>query len=93
MEKVMELEHLIGEDKIKARSHAIWIIEGRPNGRAQQHWLRAIAELTQELERAWLAAMDEREEAEMVIPRPAVVPPPHRMLAGRVGRDQLREAA
>lgn len=89
----MGLEQLIGEDQIRARSHAIWIIEGRPDGRAHQHWLRAIAELTTELERAWLAALDERENAEMVIPRPAVVAPPHRMMAGRVKREQLREAA
>ena len=89
----MELEHLIGEDQIRARSHAIWIIEGRPNGRAHEHWLRALAELTAELERAWLTLMDERENTELVMPRPAVVPPPQRLLADRVDRDQLRKAA
>ena len=89
----MGLEQLIGEDQIRARSHAIWIIEGRPDGRAHDHWRRALAELTAELERAWLSLLDERENAEMVMPRPAVVPPPQRMLAGRVDRDQLRLAA
>jgi hypothetical protein len=89
----MELEHLIGEDQIRARSHAIWIIEGRPNGRSHEHWQRAIAELTAELERAWLTIMDARENSEPVMPRPTVVPPPQRLLADRIDRDQLRIAA
>ena len=89
----MGLEQLIGEDQIRARSHAIWIIEGRPAGRAHEHWLRALAELTAELERAWLSVLDEHENTEMVMPRPTIVPPPQRLLANRVDRNQLRLAA
>jgi len=89
----MGLEQLIGEDQIRARSHAIWIIEGRPEGRAHEHWLRALAELTAELERAWLSLLDERENTDLVMPRPTVIPPPQRLLAGRVSQDQLRLAA
>ena len=32
-------------DAIAARAQEIWEDEGRPNGRAEEHWLRAEAEL------------------------------------------------
>ena len=37
----------VGEtrEKIARRAHAIWEEEGRPEGRAAEHWLRAEAEL------------------------------------------------
>ena len=39
----------VGEmrEKIARRAQAIWEEEGRPQGRAEEHWLRAEAELGQ----------------------------------------------
>ena len=34
-------------DAIEARAREIWMEEGRPEGRAEEHWLRAEAELGQ----------------------------------------------
>jgi len=33
------------EHRIRQRAHAIWIEEGRPEGKALDHWLRARWEL------------------------------------------------
>ncbi len=33
------------DDRIRERAHAIWIAEGRPAGRATEHWLQAEREL------------------------------------------------
>ena len=35
-------------DAINARAQEIWEQEGRPDGRAEEHWLRAEAELGQQ---------------------------------------------
>jgi hypothetical protein len=89
----MGLEQLIGEEKIRLRSHAIWEMEGRPEGRAEEHWRRAIAQLMAELERDLLAALDERERAEFVIPRPQVHEPPQHLQADRCDPHALSKAA
>lgn len=36
------------EDRIKARAHAIWEDEGRPDARSSEHWERAEREIDQE---------------------------------------------
>lgn len=33
------------EDKVRDRAFAIWVEEGRPEGRAEEHWFKAEAEL------------------------------------------------
>jgi hypothetical protein len=33
------------EDRIRARAHAIWDSEGRPEGRHDEHWRRAFEEV------------------------------------------------
>jgi hypothetical protein len=38
----MEVER---EDEVRARAHAIWEREGRPEGGAEQHWAQAEEEL------------------------------------------------
>jgi Protein of unknown function (DUF2934) len=38
------------ESRIRWRAHQIWIEEGRPDGRALDHWLRARWELEPEPE-------------------------------------------
>lgn len=36
------------EEKIKRRAHEIWEQEGRPGGREQEHWDRAVQEIEAE---------------------------------------------
>jgi hypothetical protein len=36
------------ETKIRQRAHAMWEGESRPDGRAEQHWLEAEREVTEE---------------------------------------------
>lgn len=36
------------EDRIRERAHSIWELEGRPEGRAGEHWYRAEEELAVE---------------------------------------------
>jgi hypothetical protein len=37
----------VDEDHIRRRAHLIWIEDGKPEGRAMDHWLRARWELEQ----------------------------------------------
>ena len=89
----MGLEQFIGEEKIRVRSHAIWEKDGRPEGRANEHWRRAVTQLLAEMERDWLAALDERERTELVMPRPQVHEPPQRWQADRCDPNALAKAA
>jgi hypothetical protein len=43
-------DHGANVDRIRERAHQIWIEEGRPNGRALDHWLRARWEVEGEAE-------------------------------------------
>ncbi|MDG4575056.1 MAG: DUF2934 domain-containing protein, partial [Defluviicoccus sp.] len=36
------------QSQIEKRAHEIWEREGRPDGRAEEHWQRAVAELDDE---------------------------------------------
>ena len=36
-----EISHLATEERIRAIAYSIWEEEGRPDGRAETHWLRA----------------------------------------------------
>jgi Protein of unknown function (DUF2934) len=36
------------EDKVRARAHALWEREGRPEGGAERHWAQAEVELRAE---------------------------------------------
>lgn len=36
------------EERVRARAHLIWEREGRPEGREQEHWDQALAELAEE---------------------------------------------
>ena len=37
-----EINHLDREERIRAIAYAIWEEEGRPDGCADEHWLRAV---------------------------------------------------
>jgi hypothetical protein len=89
----MGLDYLIPEEQIRLRSHSIWEREGRPEGRCEEHWRRAIGELNAELERSWLVALEERENMELAMPRPQVREAPQRREAGRCDPGALRKAA
>ena len=41
----IEVALRVDDDLIRARAYAIWIAEGRPDGREHAHWLRARYEL------------------------------------------------
>jgi hypothetical protein len=38
----------ISEDRIRQRAYLIWIEEGQPEGRAEEHWVRARDALERE---------------------------------------------
>jgi hypothetical protein len=38
----------VSHDEISWRAHAIWEEEGRPEGKAEEHWMRAVKELSRE---------------------------------------------
>ena len=42
--------HEVNDDRVRERAHQIWIEEGKPDGRAVDHWLRARWELEREAE-------------------------------------------
>jgi len=43
----MENNHTPATEDITALAHKIWEEEGKPEGKAEEHWLRAEKELSQ----------------------------------------------
>ena len=39
-----------GHEAIRLRAYMIWLAEGQPDGRADDHWLQAVAVIEQETE-------------------------------------------
>lgn len=68
------------EEAIRLRSYQIWEREGRPDGRAAEHWAQAKAELLEELQEVSMAGLS----ADVVLPRLPVSTPPHRSVSGRI---------
>ncbi len=89
----MGLEQLRSIEQIKARSYALWDGEGRREGRAEEYWFRAIAELEAELEHAWLMVLEEKENAALVMPKAPISEPPRRQEAGKIDPNLVRHAA
>jgi hypothetical protein len=85
-----EEEQMISEEAIRQRSYAIWEREGRPQGKAMEHWLRAKTELELELGGALSGPTD---WAVTVMPRVPISCPPTRMMAKRVGQSGTSVAA
>lgn len=90
---------MISEDRIRERSHQIWLREGRPDGRALDHWLLAEAELKVEQARH-LRVLDYHttvyrleERPRTVLSRPTISPPPMKFVAQRIPRGIRPEAA
>jgi hypothetical protein len=89
----MGFEQFLPEEHVRARAYAIWEADGRQHGRSDEYWLRALEELQFEMERAWLMALEARENSEFVMPRLPISARPSRHEAGRLNADALREAA
>lgn len=89
----MGLDRFIAEEEVRIRSYALWDADGRPDGRSEEYWFRAMAELEKELVRSWLSALEEREANEFVEPRPPISQPVHRRQADRLDPGALRQAA
>lgn len=53
---------------MRARAHAIWVAEGRPEGRELAHWAQAARELSDE--DAGNGSPDPEEHGEIVAPTP-----------------------
>lgn len=71
------------EERIRARAHAIWEEEGRPEGRAEEHWARA----TREVEAGMAADAAEKTDA------PAVRKPTTRKPAGKTAEPAAQAEA
>ena len=48
--QAVTLPRIVTEDDVRARAYVLWDADGRPEDRAEEHWLRAEAELTDELD-------------------------------------------
>lgn len=81
---------MITEDAIRQRSHAIWEREGRPEGKALEHWLRAKVELERELSNALSVPTD---WTVTVMPRVRISSPPTRVIAKRIDKSVTAAAA
>jgi len=75
------------EDEIRIRSYLIWEREGRPEGKAGEHWLRAKAELDAEFEAEWRAASLEGESTTFVLPLLPISSPPNRSVSAKIGSE------
>ncbi|MDE2183258.1 MAG: DUF2934 domain-containing protein [Alphaproteobacteria bacterium] len=81
------------EEEIRIRSYLIWEREGRPEGKSEEHWLRAKAELDAEFEAKWRAASLEGESTTFVLPLLPISTPPSRSVAEKIGTETPRAAA
>lgn len=80
---------LIPQELIQKRSYEIWQEEGRPDGLAFEHWLRAKAELDA------LFSTNRRLiniDGNIVPPRPHVTLPPRKSTAGRSFLGEKRKS-
>ena len=66
---------------IEQRSYFIWQREGCPEGKAIEHWMRAIAELQAE---AGMPATAPYAVELKIMPRPRVSGPPHLVVSRRI---------
>jgi hypothetical protein len=69
------------EEKIRARAHAIWEREGRPEGQDLAHWQQAESEIAAE------------GEPQAEAPGEAAAKAPRRRAAAAAGRTRRKEAA
>lgn len=92
---------MVSEEAIRERSYTIWERQGRPDGKAVEHWIQAKVELEaeQQLTRKprifeYYAKLYRFEEWQRSVqPRPHISLPPRLSVAGRISRDPRPAAA
>lgn len=81
------------EEQIRIRSYHLWEREGRQDGKSEEYWLRAKAELEAEFEAKWHAASMEGETTTFVLPVLPISIPPARSVANKIEQsEQLKKA-
>ena len=81
------------EEEIRVRSYLIWEREGQPEGKSQEHWLRAKAELEAEFEADWRAASMGGESTTFVLPLLPISTPPSKSVSVKIGSETNPVAA
>lgn len=92
---------MVSEEAIRERSYTIWEQQGRPEGKAIEHWLQAKGELEAERQPKrkspafeYYARLYRFEEWQrLVLPRPRISVPPQVTMAARISRDRRPAAA
>ena len=93
---------MVSEEAIRQRSYEIWQQEGRPEGKALEHWLQAKAELEREEQRArpkfrtfdyYMTRYRFEEWQRTVQPKPRISAPPQVLMAKRISREDRPVAA
>jgi hypothetical protein len=77
------------KEAIQLRSYLIWEREGRPDGRADEHWRRAKLELEAEMQEASMTG----KTADIVLPRLPISTPPLKSMSVRVETESFPRAA
>ena len=85
------------EEEIRTRSYHLWEREGRQDGKSEEYWQRAKAELEAELEANWHAASMEAsmegETTSFVLPVLPISTPPSRSVADKIEKsEELKKA-
>ena len=82
-----QIHHLPTEERIRAIAYALWEEEGRPQGRAEDHWFRAASLVAVEAppvaEPGWLRREDDVAIAASEEPKTPIEEIVKRMASGR----------
>jgi len=81
---------MISEEEIRLRSYLIWQFEGCPEGHSLDHWLRAKAELDEEMHTIFFRR--DRLQSR-VAPRLPISVPPKKSIAANAGKFPPRISA
>jgi len=94
---------MVSEEAIRQRSYEIWQRQGRPEGRAVEHWLQAKTELENEQKQSarpkfrtfeYHTMLYRFEEWQRTVqPRPRITKPPQILMAERISRNGRPAAA
>lgn len=79
---------ILSEEEVRTRSYLIWEREGCQDGKSQEYWLRAKAELEAELEANWHAASMEGETTAFVLPVLPIATPPVKSVSVKLAEDE-----
>jgi hypothetical protein len=94
---------MVSEEAMRQRSYEIWQLQGRPDGKALEHWLQAKAELESEQKQSakpkfrtfeYHTMLYRFEEWQRTVqPKPRITRPPQVLMAERISRDERPAAA